>query len=76
MFLIAFSIFILISSLLGLSSVVIAMHFFKFGVQGDRSKLFGTVVLCGSAVFFALILLSFLSIPWNNLLEVFYDITS
>ncbi|OHA46655.1 MAG: hypothetical protein A3A80_02210 [Candidatus Terrybacteria bacterium RIFCSPLOWO2_01_FULL_44_24] len=66
----AFFIFILFSAILSLAAIIIALHFWRYGVQGDKSKLLSMILMLSCIVFFGTALVIFITVPWNLLEQI------
>ncbi len=66
----ALFLFIIAAGTLLLLTSVIAAHFFRYGVQKDKSRVIALVFVAGSILFLSVSSVLFFSIPWNDLLEL------
>ncbi len=63
----ALFLFIIAASTLLLLTSVITAHFFRYGVQKDKSRVIAFVFVAGSILFLSVSSVLFFSIPWNAL---------
>lgn len=61
------ALFAAVVSLLALFAVILAFHFHRYAIPGDRSPFIQLVFLAGNVFFFLIALTALFAVPWDNL---------